>query len=111
MQRNSQFLLGTLLGILGLGFFIYKSQANAPLAIVDMQRLLNQPAVMLSQSKFPETTQKKLLKRYTAILPKVLKAYGASHHVTLITATVISQGHLDVTDEVISMTLERLNAS
>lgn len=81
------------------------------IAIVDMQRLLNQPATLLSQSKLSEKEQKDVLKRYSALLPKVLSEYGESHKVTLITATVISSGAVDVTDEIIGVTLEKLKAS
>lgn len=80
------------------------------IAVVDMQRLLNQPAVLLSQSNLSEQEQKKILKQYSSLLPQVLSQYGASHHVTLITATVISSGRFDVTDEVIAATLDQLGA-
>ncbi len=80
------------------------------IAVVDMQRLLNQPAVLLSQSNLSEQEQKKILKQYSSLLPQVLSQYGASHHVTLITATVILSGRFDVTDEVIAATLDQLGA-
>lgn len=80
------------------------------IAVVDMQRLLNQPAVLLSQSNLSEQEQKKILKQYSSLLPQVLSQYGASHHVTLITATVISSGRFDVTDEVIAATLDQQGA-
>lgn len=51
-----------------------------------------------------------MLKQYSSLLPQTLSQYGASHHVTLITATVISSGRFDVTDEVIAATLEQLGA-
>ena len=76
-----------------------------------MQRLLNQPANLLSQSKLHEKEQKDVLKRYSSLLPTVLSEYGESHRVTLITATVISSGALDVTDEIIGITLEKLKTS
>lgn len=76
-----------------------------------MQRLLNQPATLLSKSNLSEKEQKNVLRRYSALLPKVLSEYGESHKVTLITATVISSGTLDVTDEIIDITLEKLKAS
>lgn len=75
-----------------------------------MQRLLNQPAVLLSKSNLSEQEQKKVLKQYSSLLPETLSSYGASHHVTLVTATVISSGRFDVTDEVIAATLEKLGA-
>ncbi len=89
---------------------LWRLHKPTPIAVVDMQRLLNQPAVLLSQSNLSEQEQKKVLKQYSSLLPQVLSQYGASNHVTLITATVISSGRFDVTDEVIAATLEQLGA-
>ncbi|HIH8953646.1 TPA: type-F conjugative transfer system protein TrbI [Legionella pneumophila] len=89
---------------------LWNMHKPAPIAIVDMQRLLNQPAVLLSKSNLSEQEQKKVLKLYSSLLPQTLSQYGASHHVTLITATVLSSGQFDVTDEVIATTLEQLGA-
>jgi conjugal transfer pilin signal peptidase TrbI len=111
MQLKKILFVISMLCILMAGCFIWQSKTSSCLAIVDMQRLLNQPAVLLAQSKLSETAQKKLLKRYTALLPQVLTEYGKVHQLTLITATVITGGTLDVTDEVIEETLERLKAS
>jgi len=80
-------------------------------AVVDMQRLLNQPAVLMSQSKLSQDEQKAVLQRYAEILPKVLIHYGQSHQLTLISATVITTGAADVTDEIIDLTLDKLRAA
>lgn len=111
MRLNSKYLLSAVIGAVLTGVFFWKHQAIPPIAIVDMQRLLNQPAVLLSQSTLSETEQKNVLKRYSSLLPKVLSEYGKSHQVTLITTTVITSGSFDVTDEVIGATLEKLKTS
>ncbi|STP10088.1 type-F conjugative transfer system protein TrbI [Legionella bozemanae] len=110
MLRHYKTQLLILAGLVLSGMVLWSMHKPAPLAVVDMQRLLNQPAVLLSQSKLSEQEQKKVLKQYSSLLPKTLSQYGASHHVTLITATVISSGRFDVTDEVIAATLEKLGA-
>lgn len=110
MLRDYKAQLFMLVGLVLSGMVLWNMHKSTPIAVVDMQRLLNQPAVLLSQSNLSEQEQKKVLKQYSSLLPQVLSQYGASHHVTLITATVISSGRFDVTDEVIAATLEQLGA-
>ncbi|WP_058533788.1 type-F conjugative transfer system protein TrbI [Legionella saoudiensis] len=110
MLRNYKAQLLILVVLILSGMVLWGLHKPTPIAVVDMQRLLNQPAVLLSQSNLSEQEQKKVLKQYSSLLPQVLSQYGASHHVTLITATVISSGRFDVTDEVIAATLEQLGA-
>ncbi len=100
-----------ILGALSVGSLIGWSFKPNTIVVVDMQRLLNQPAVLLSQSHLSTVVQKNILKRYSSLLPNTLKEYGQLHKVTLITATVIHSEHDDVTDEVISMALDRLKTS
>ncbi|HAU0311411.1 TPA: type-F conjugative transfer system protein TrbI [Legionella pneumophila] len=90
------------------GIWIIKTPPK--FAVVDMQRLLNQPAALMSQSKLSQDEQKAVLQRYAEILPKVLTHYGQSHGLTLISATVITTGAADVTDEIIGLTLDKLRA-
>lgn len=111
MLLNYKFSISALIGVALAGIFVWNHQKVLPIAIVDMQRLLNQPAVLLSQSKLSEKEQKEVLKHYSSLLPNALLEYGESHHVTLITATVISSGSFDVTDEIIGATLEKLKTS
>lgn len=110
MLRDYKAQLFMLVGLVLSGMVLWNMHKPAPIAVVDMQRLLNQPAVLLSQSNLSEQEQKKVLKQFSSLLPQILSQYGASHHVTLITATVISSGRFDVTDEVIAATLEQLGA-
>lgn len=111
MQLNSKHFIYVLIGAGLLGALLLSYNKTPAIAIVDMQRLLNQPATLLSQSKLSEKEQKEVLKHYSTLLPNVLSEYGESHRVTLITATVISSGALDVTDEIIGVTVEKLKAS
>lgn len=111
MLLNYNYLLSAGIGALVSSVIFWVSSSPSPFALVDMQRLLNQPAVMLSKSNLTESEQKDILKQYSSLLPLVLSEYGASHKVTLITATVLSSGSFDVTDDVIATTLEKLKAS
>lgn len=110
MLRNYKAQLLILAVLILSGMLLWGLHKPTLIAVVDMQRLLNQPAVLLSQSNLSEQEQKKILKQYSSLLPQVLSQYGASHHVTLITATVISSGRFDVTDEVIAATLDQQGA-
>ncbi|MCW8472311.1 type-F conjugative transfer system protein TrbI [Fluoribacter gormanii] len=110
MLRNYKAQLLILAVLILSGMVLWGLHKPTLIAVVDMQRLLNQPAVLLSQSNLSEQEQKKILKQYSSLLPQVLSQYGASHHVTLITATVISSGRFDVTDEVIAATLDQQGA-
>lgn len=110
MLRDYKTQLLMLVGLVLFGMVLWSLNKPTAIAVVDMQRLLNQPAVLLSQSNLSEQEQKKVLKQYSSLLPQTLSQYGASHHVTLITATVLSSGRFDVTDEVITATLEQLGA-
>ncbi|KTD47445.1 putative TrbI protein [Legionella quinlivanii] len=111
MRFNSKYLLAVLTGAVLSGVLTWSHPKGAPIAIVDMQRVLNQPAVLLSQSHLSEKEQKTVLSHYSSLLPQVLSEFGESRHVTLIAATVIASGSLDVTDEVIAIALEKLKGS
>ncbi len=102
--------IGIGLGLLVLALFwqAVAIRTKPQLAVVDMKRLLNQPAVLLSKSQIPEKDQARLLLNYSTVLPQILAAYGNSHRVTVITAPVIRSGTLDITDTIIAQTLEKL---
>ncbi|HEM6962641.1 TPA: TrbI F-type domain-containing protein [Legionella pneumophila] len=100
-----------LAGVIFAVLAVYMLKPSPKFAVVDMQRLLNQPAVLMSQSKLSQDEQKAVLQRYAEILPKVLIHYGQSHQLTLISATVITTGAADVTDEIIDLTLDKLRAA
>lgn len=81
----------------------------ASLVVVDMTRAIQKPSVMLAHSKLSSNAQLKIMAGYSALLPKVISEYGQSHRVTIVSATVLaSQNKVDVTDEVVALTIERM---
>ena len=79
------------------------------LVVVDMMRAIHVPSQMLAHSKMSSDEQLKLMSRYSALLPKIIKAYGDSHHVTVVSAMVfVSHNGLDVTSTIIEQTLAGL---
>ena len=90
----------------GVGFsWLHRPQ----LVVVDMMRAIHVPSQMLAHSKISSDEQLKIMSRYSALLPKIIKAYGESHHVTVVSAMVfVSHNGLDVTSTIIEQTLAGL---
>lgn len=101
-------VLGVILFLLITALVIWQNISPSKFVIVDMKRVLNQPAVLLSRSNMSEKNQTQLLMKYSAALPGVLASYGKIHRVTLISASVIVSGSFDITDIIIEQTFERL---
>lgn len=96
--------------ILGLGVYALWSQ-TPKLVVMDMKRAIEQPALMLSHSKMPENEQVVLMQRYSRLLPEVIKGYGATHHVTVVAAPIMTTyGDTDITNKMIELTLTRLKS-
>ena len=108
LNRTTQggILVGILLIVMG-AFMLWRYPVR--LVVVDMKRAIEQPALFLSRSTMPEAEQEVLMQRYSSVLPEVIKAYGESHHVMIVAAPIIvSQRDIDITNQMIEQTLERL---
>lgn len=82
-----------------------------PLLVVDMNRAIVAPSVMLAHSKLTHEQQLKIMARFSHTLPKVISDYGRTHRVTLIGAPLLASyksSPVDVTDELIALTLARI---
>lgn len=80
-----------------------------PLVVVDMTRAIQKPSVMLARTKLTSDAQLKIMERFSKVLPNVIKEYGQTHRVTIISAPVLaSLNTLDVTDEVVDLTITRM---
>lgn len=81
----------------------------APLVVVDMTRAIQAPSLMLARSKLTSDEQLKIMRRFSALLPGVIKEYGHTHRVTLVSATILaSHNNVDVTNEVVALTIARM---
>lgn len=101
--------IGGLIGILA-GIWVMWPK-SLPLLVVDMNRAIEAPSVMLARSKLTHEEQLKIMEHFSRTLPEVIKDYGASHQVTLVSASVLSNfkpSHVDVTDELIALTITRI---
>ena len=97
-----------LIAMLSIASFVYLYPPR--LVVIDMARAIQEPASRLSHSKLTPSRQTKIMQRYAVLLPKVIASYGASHHVTVISATVLasqSKG-FDITPDIINETIARL---
>lgn len=95
------------LSVFSMGWSVYRA-SNPRLLVVDMKKLLNEPAVLLSRSSLAPKDQKRILSVYSRVLPQTIADYGKAHRATLIASTVLYIDAVDVTDEVMQATLERL---
>lgn len=99
-------VLGFFLILVFARFFLKTSQ---PLVIVDMNRAIQAPSVMLAHSKLTVEEQSDIMKRFSALLPKIIKDYGASHRVTVVGSTVLaSHNAVDITDTIVELTIARM---
>jgi conjugal transfer pilin signal peptidase TrbI len=95
-------------GLLALAL-VLMVQKPIPLVVVDMTRAIQKPSVMLTRTKLTSDAQLKIMERFSRVLPNVIKEYGQTHRVTIISATVLaSHNTLDVTDEVVDLTISRM---
>ncbi len=82
-----------------------------PLLVVDMNRAIEAPSVLLARSKLTHEEQLNIIDRFSRALPEVIKDYGRSHRVTLVSAPVLTgykPSQVDVTDELIALTIARI---
>ena len=98
-----------------LGFFLILMLARSfwqtplPLVVVDMNRAIQAPSVMLAHSKLTEKEQSYIIKRFSSLLPEVIKEYGASHGITVVGSSVLaSHNAVDITDTIVELTIARM---
>ena len=98
-----------------LGFFLILMLARSfwqtplPLVVVDMNRAIQAPSVMLAHSKLTEKEQSYIIKRFSALLPEVIKEYGASLGVTVVGSSVLaSHNAVDITATIVELTIARM---
>ncbi|HAU4159299.1 TPA: TrbI F-type domain-containing protein [Legionella anisa] len=114
MQLNQwnvsyRMVLGALGGLGLLLFLCSLVQSRPSLVVIDMTRAIQKPSLMLARSKLTEQEQLKIMSRFSALIPEVIKDYGASHQVTVISAPVLfGQNTQDVTDEIVEQTISRM---
>ena len=88
---------------------LWMTMGHQKLVVVDMTRVIQEPALRLAHSKLSASAQNVLITRYTKLLPKVIEDYSALHQVTVISAKVLSSKNtLDITPVIINETIQRL---
>jgi conjugal transfer pilin signal peptidase TrbI len=99
-------VLGFFLILVFARFFWHSPQ---PLVVVDMNRAIQAPSVMLAHSKLTENEQSYIIKRFSALLPEVIKEYGASHGITVVGSSVLaSHNSVDITNTIVELTIARM---
>jgi len=67
--------------------------------------------VLLARSNLTHEEQLNIMDRFSRALPEVIKDYGRAHRVTLVSAPVLTgykPSLVDVTDELIALTIARI---
>lgn len=107
MQAHKYLLIGMLtVALLGFITLMRKEQS---IVVIDIPRAIQETALNLAHSKISESTQKKVMARFSKMLPEVIDAYAKSHRKTVINARVLSsQNASDITQEMIEETVKRL---
>lgn len=106
MRQIALVALGFIAVLIG-SFEVFKKPT---LYVIDMQRVLHQPALLLSHSPLSETEQKALLSAFAKRLPEVIADYCKAHKVTLIAAPVLgNNGENELTDYFIEKTLNEVS--
>jgi conjugal transfer pilin signal peptidase TrbI len=99
-------VLGFFLILLLVRFFWLSPQL---LVVVDMNRAIQVPSMMLAHSKLTEKEQSYIIKRFSSLLPEVIKEYGASLGVTVVGSSVLaSYNAVDITDTIVELTIARM---
>ena len=105
-------ILALALGGLGLLLALFLALFLKPsekLALIDMHEAMSKPAVALSQSQYSQAQQGKIMQLYSRNLKLVLKEYGQKHQKTIIESRVLSDANrLDITDEIVRLTMEKV---
>lgn len=98
--------LGFFLILICVRFFAHSPQF---LVVVDMNRAIQAPSVMLAHSQLSAAEQASLIKQFSALLPAVIKEYGTSHGLTVVGGSVLaSHNTADITDTIIELTIARM---
>ena len=84
---------------------------HAPtIRVVDMRRVLAEPAARLARSTLSADAQGQFMMRFTKALPHVMEAYANAHACAIISAPVLAHhNELDITSLMVEQTMQRIN--
>ena len=111
INMNRALLIGGILSFsVLLSLLAYSALRQPTFVVVDLKRAIQEPAHRLSHSQLSKSKQAMLMQRYAAMLPKVIQSYGASHHVTVIGASILVSQHqgMDITSVVMNQTFKSI---
>jgi len=104
---NNALVVGSMVA-LGLVVNIITPKSSE-IVVIDMQKAINQPVTMLTKSNMAEATKQVIIKRYSSLLPRVIRAYGHKNHLTVISTPVLASGNkADITNIIIEQTLNEV---
>lgn len=106
-------LKNTAIKILGLFVILMIAssfwQTPQPLVVIDMNRAIQRPSLLLAHSKLTVEEQANIMKRFSKLLPEVIKDYGKSHEVSVIASQVlVNQNNIEITDAIVDLTIARM---
>ena len=84
---------------------------HAPtIRVVDMRRVLAEPAERLARSTLSVDAQGQFMTRFTKALPHVMEAYANAYACAIISAPVLAHhNELDITSLMVEQTIQRMN--
>lgn len=107
MTLNNALIVGSIVA-LGLVINITKP-SGSEIVVIDMKKAINQPVAMLTKTNMPEKTKQTIIKKYSSLLPRVIRAYGHKNNLTVISTPVLASGNkADITNIIIEQTLNEV---
>lgn len=96
--------------VIALGLILFLLTKNKDdLVVINLHDAIAKPTKILAQTKYNNTTQQDIMKRYSRALMPAIKEYGKAKKLTIINAqTIINGAHRDITDDVIRITLKKV---
>lgn len=106
-------ILMFILTILNIGFcsFVLLKPYNTKMVVIDMAKVLERPALLLSRTNLSQKKQAEFMKNYAKNLPFVIKTYGEKYQLTIISGTVLSNyndNDNDITPIIVKEAIKRV---
>ena len=107
-MKNKTLLVASIaLFILMIGLSALQKFCASSLYVVDMKRLIEEPATLLSKSKLSPQRQAETLKAYAETLPQVMESYSQKKKGVIIAAPIVaSHASMDITNLIMRQTLQ-----
>lgn len=101
---HSPVIIAALIILVSFIAFTLGTRQSTSIAFINMKSAISIPAKLITE-EVPKTKQASVMAAYTKALPKVIKAYGQTHHLSIVSGVTLADQGVDVTDAIIENTL------